>query len=98
MATLQNGSQPKPTSPLMVRLDESSKSVLSEAAALRGISVSDYVRTVTIAQARKEVEAAAHQVIALTPDEQLTFWKALEEPPRLTKRQKELGRLMKGKP
>jgi hypothetical protein len=51
---------------------------------------------VTVAQARKEVEAAGEQVIALTPAEQLAFWKALQEPQRLTKRQKELGRLMRG--
>lgn len=98
MATLQNNAQAKPASPLMVRLDESSKSLLSQAADLRRISVSDYVRAVTVAQARKEVEAAGEQVIALTAAEQLAFWKALQEPPRLTKRQKELGRLMQGKP
>lgn len=97
MATRQSNSQSKPTSPLMVRLDESSKSVLAQAADLRRISVSDYVRTVMVSQARKEVEAAGDQVIALTPAEQLAFWKALQEPARLTKRQKELGRLMQGK-
>jgi uncharacterized protein (DUF1778 family) len=96
MATLQNNAQSKQASPLMVRLDESSKSLLSQAADLRRISVSDYVRAVTVAQARKEVEAAGEQVIALTPAEQLAFWKALQEPPRLTKKQKELGRLMRG--
>jgi uncharacterized protein (DUF1778 family) len=97
MANLQSKSESKPASPLMVRLDETSKSVLSQAAALRRISVSDYVRAVTVAQAQKEVEAAGEQVIALTPAEQLAFWKALQEPPRLTKRQKELSRLMQGK-
>ena len=43
---------------LMVRLDEESKSYLSQAAELRGISLSDYVRTVTVSQARREVSAA----------------------------------------
>jgi uncharacterized protein (DUF1778 family) len=96
MPTTQHNSGTKSASPLMVRLDEESKSVLTEAAELRGISVSDYVRTVTVAQARKEVRAAEAQVLALTPDEQLAFWTALHEPVRLTKRQKELGRLMRG--
>ena len=46
----------------MVRLDEAGKSALSRAAELRGISVSDYVRTVTVPQARKEVDAYLGQV------------------------------------
>ncbi len=45
-------------SPLMVRLDADSKDAIARAAELRGISVSDYVRQVTVAQARKEVGAA----------------------------------------
>ena len=83
-------------SPLMVRLDEQSKAYLSEAAQLRQISVSDYVRTVTVSQARREVEAARSQTISLTPDEQLAFWTALSAPPKLTKRQKKLGAIMRG--
>ena len=81
--------------PLMVRLDDEGKSVLTRAAQLRGISVSDYVRTVTVAQARKEVHAAGERVIALTPEEQLAFWTALSEPVKLTPAQKKLGALMR---
>jgi len=88
--------KPSPTSPLMVRLDVRGKAVLKEAAELRGISVSDYVRTVTVGQARREVAAAREQVIAMTPDEQLAFWQALQEPASLTPKQRELGRLMRG--
>jgi uncharacterized protein (DUF1778 family) len=80
----------------MVRLDADSKDVLTRAAELRGISVSDYVRQVTVGQARKEVEAAAGQTIALTPEEQLAFWNALNQPAKLTAAQKELGKLMRG--
>jgi uncharacterized protein (DUF1778 family) len=80
----------------MVRLDTESKAYLVEAAKLRRISVSDYVRTVTVPQARKEVRAAREQTIALTPEEQLAFWNALNEPPRLTPAQKELGAVMRG--
>jgi uncharacterized protein (DUF1778 family) len=83
-------------SPLMVRLDEESKYVLARAAELRRISVSDYVRQVTVAQARKEVLAATGQTIALTPDEQLAFWNALSQPAKLTQAQKKLGKLMRG--
>jgi uncharacterized protein (DUF1778 family) len=82
---------------LMVRLDEGSKSVLAKAAKLRNISVSDYVRQVTIGQARREVRAAQEQIISLTPEEQLAFWQALNDPPKLTAAQKRLAALMRGK-
>lgn len=84
-------------SPLMVRLDAESKQALTAAAELRRISVSDYVRTVTVAQARREVAGARDQTIVLSPDEQLTFWQALQAPPKLTPAQKRLGALMRGR-
>jgi len=80
----------------MVRLDEESKAFLAEAAELRRISVSDYVRAVTVAQARKEVLAAREQTLAMTPEEQLAFWNALNETPRLTDAQRRLGSVMRG--
>lgn len=83
-------------SPLIVRLDDKSKEFLSKAAALRRISVSDYVREVTIAQARREVLAAREQTISMTPAEQLMFWNALNETPRLTAAQRRLGSVMRG--
>ena len=88
--------KPKSASPLMVRLDDASKASLARAAELRRISISDYVRTVMVAQARREVQAAREQTIALTPEEQLAFWNALNEPPRLTDAQRKLGSLMRG--
>ena len=94
--TRTNGLPAPSASPLMVRLDTESKEVLARAAGLRGISVSDYVRQVTVSQARKEVEAAAGQVIALTAEEQLAFWAALNQPVKLTAAQKKLGKLMRG--
>lgn len=92
--TAQPKKQPANRS-LVVRMDEQSKAVLAQAAELRGISISDYVREVTVAQARREVQAAREQVIALTPDEQLAFWNALNEMPRLTSAQQRLGELMR---
>lgn len=83
-------------SPLMVRLDADSKKALAAAADLRRISVSDYVRTVTVAQACREVAGARQQTITLSPDEQLAFWDALRSPPKLTIAQKRLARLMQG--
>ncbi|MEX0702086.1 MAG: DUF1778 domain-containing protein [Planctomycetales bacterium] len=83
-------------SPLMVRIDEESKSFLVRAAALRRISISDYVRSVTVAQARREVEAASEGTISLPPGEQLAFWNALQQPSRPTPAQKRLGAIMRG--
>lgn len=83
-------------SPLMVRLDAESKQTLAAAAELRRISVSDYVRTVTVAQARREVASARDQTILLSPDEQLAFWQALNAPAKLTPAQKRLGAMMRG--
>ncbi|HVX60473.1 MAG TPA: DUF1778 domain-containing protein [Pirellulales bacterium] len=85
-------------SPLMVRLDEEGKRLLAQAAELRRISVSDYVRTVTVAQARREVASAQQHAIALSPEEQLAFWHALEAPAKPTPAQKRLGALMRGQP
>ncbi|MDP1561468.1 MAG: DUF1778 domain-containing protein [Pirellulaceae bacterium] len=83
-------------SPLMVRLDADSKRALTEAAELRRISVSDYVRTVTVEQARREVASARDQTIQLSPTEQLAFWQALQSPSKVTPAQKRLGKLMRG--
>ncbi len=80
----------------MVRLDEESKNYLTRAAELRKISVSDYVRAVTVAHARREVIAAGEQVIALSAEEQLAFWSALNRPTPLTESQRQLGAIMRG--
>jgi uncharacterized protein (DUF1778 family) len=80
----------------MVRLDEQSKRCLAEAASLRHVSISDYVRTVTVPQAEREVRAAGEQVIAMTPHEQLAFWNALNRKPKLTRAQRDLGATMRG--
>ena len=88
----------KTASPLMVRLDEDSKQCLAEAAGLRHVSVSDYVRAVTVPQARREVLAANEHVIAMTPEEQLLFWNALNASPKLSPAQRHLGSLMRGQP
>jgi uncharacterized protein (DUF1778 family) len=94
---VQKRSREIAVSPLMVRLDGKSKDVLVEAARLRGISVSDYVRTVTVPQARREVASAQDWSLVLTAEEQLAFWQALQAAPDLTPAKKRLGALMRGK-
>ncbi len=81
---------------LMVRLDPDSKTFVTRAAEMHHVSVSDDVRSVVVAQARREIQAAEQQVIALTPAEQQEFWQALQEPATLTPAQQALGVLMKG--
>jgi uncharacterized protein (DUF1778 family) len=80
----------------MVRLDDSSKAYLTQAAKLRGISLSDFVRTVTVPQARRKVLAAREQTLTMSPTEQLAFWSARAGPPALTEPQRQLGSLMQG--
>jgi len=79
------------------RLDAESKQALTAAAELRRISISDYVRTVTVAQAHRDVASARDQTILLSPDEQLAFWQALHAPTKLAPAQKRLGAIMRGK-
>ena len=86
----------KTASPLMVRLDPESKQCLAEAANLRQISVSDYVRAVTVPQARREIRASSKQTIALTPDEQLSFWNALGQMSKMTPSQRRLTSQIRG--
>jgi len=88
--------KPASTGSLTVRLDPTSKASLVAAARLRRISVSDYRLAVAVSQARREVEAARQQVDILSPAEQLAFWTALNEPPKLTEAQRHLGLLMRG--
>jgi uncharacterized protein (DUF1778 family) len=93
---LANSPAKAAASALMVRLDAEGKRLLVEAAELRRISVSDYVRIVTVAQARRDVASAREQTIALSPEEQRAFWQALEAPAKPTPAQKRLGSLMRG--
>jgi uncharacterized protein (DUF1778 family) len=96
MSKRSNPTTSEKASPLMVRLDAESKQALTDAAELRRISVSDYVRTVTVAQARREVASAREQTVLLSPDEQLAFWRALQAPAKLTPAQKRLSAIMRG--
>jgi hypothetical protein len=54
------------------------------------------VRTVTVPQAKREIQASQEQVVVLTADEQLAFWNALNETPVLTTAQRRLGAIMRG--
>ena len=81
---------------LIVRLDEDSKNVLTRAAGLRRVSVSDYVRQVAVSQASRDVAASEQRTISMTAEEQLAAWTALQEPVKLTPAQRRLGKVMRG--
>jgi uncharacterized protein (DUF1778 family) len=82
---------------LMVRLDRNSKKLVQRVATLRGVSTSDYVRSVVLASARRDLLEAERNVIALDAAAQLAFWNALNEPVELTAAQRRLGEVMRGR-
>jgi uncharacterized protein (DUF1778 family) len=81
---------------LQARLDPESKQAVEKAAKLRHVGLSDYIRLVLVATAKKEVEQAKQQVLQMTADEQERFWQALQAPVKLTKAQRKLGEIMRG--
>lgn len=81
---------------IQARINSENKGLIVQAAKLREIPVSDYMRLVLIDQARKEVTSNEQRVLQLTADEQIEFWNALDNPKSLTESQKELGKLIKG--
>lgn len=84
------------TTTLQTRLDPKSKQTIVQAAKLRNVGLSDYVRLVLVSTAKREVEQAKNQVLQMTADEQEQFWKALQAPVKLTKNQRKLGKIMQG--
>jgi uncharacterized protein (DUF1778 family) len=86
----------KATRTLQARLDPESKRVVEEAAKLRHVGLSDYIRLVLVPTARREVEQAKQQVLQMTPEEQERFWLALQAPVKPTDAQRKLGKLMRG--
>ena len=77
---------------LLIRCDTGTKRVLERAAGLRGLSLSDYVRSRVVPLAKQDVEEADTGVLRLPREAQIAFWKALQNPPALTDAQRELGR------
>jgi uncharacterized protein (DUF1778 family) len=84
------------TKTLQARLDPQSKRIVEEAAKLRHVGLSDYIRLVLVSTARREVEQAKQQVLQMPADEQERFWLALQAPAKPTRAQRNLGKIMKG--
>ena len=81
---------------LQARLDLESKRAVEQAAKLRHVGLSDYIRLVLVPTAKREVEQAKNQVLQLTADEQERFWLALQAPAEPTEAQRKLGKIMRG--
>jgi uncharacterized protein (DUF1778 family) len=86
----------KATTTLQARLDPESKRAVEQAAKLRKVGLSDYIRLVLVPTARREVALAKQQTLQLTPDEQARFWQALQAPAKPTPAQRKLAKIMRG--
>ena len=84
------------TTTLQARLDPQSKRAVEEAAKLRHVGLSDYIRLVLVPTAKREVAQAKNNVLQMTADEQERFWLALEAPAKPSEAQSELGKIMRG--
>lgn len=80
---------------VLVRFDRESKSLVRRAAALKGLTMSDYVRSRLVPVAREEIEEAASGVLRLEKKDQIALWRALSNPPKPNAAQKALGRLVR---
>ena len=80
---------------LLVRLDRGGKTLVHRAAAARGLTVSEYVRTRILSLARQDVTEAETQVLRLSREDQILFWQSLQNPPPPTAAQRRLGRLIR---
>jgi len=86
----------KSTTTLQARLDPKSKEAVIQAAKLRHVGLSDYIRLVLVPTAKREVEQAKNQVLQMTAEEQERFWLALQFPAIPTKAQRKIGKIMRG--
>ena len=80
---------------LLVRVDRRSKSLLRKAAAARGLSVSDYVRSRVVPLAQQDLIEADTGVLKLSRDDQVALWRALQNPRPPTPAQRALGKLIR---
>lgn len=80
---------------LLVRFDRVDKVLVQRAAHLRGLTLSDYVRSKILPLARQDIEEAGFGVLRLPKEDQVAFWRALQHPPAPTKTQRALGRLVR---
>ncbi len=87
--------EPAKTANVLIRVDAKNKARIRRAAELSGLSVSDYVRSRISGIAERDIEEAETGVLRLNRADQLALWKALQNPPPLSKAQRALGALIR---
>lgn len=88
-------SEPTKTANVLIRFDAKRKAKIRRAAELRGLSLSDYVRTRIVSIAERDLEEAQTGVLRLAREDQVALWRALQNPPPPTRAQRALGRLIR---
>jgi len=86
---------PSKNANLLVRFDSGAKSLVLRAASLRGLSLSDYVRSRIVPLAKQDVDEAETGVLRLAKQDQIALWQALQHPPAPTRAQRELGKFVR---
>ena len=91
------GRFPEPTksASVLIRIDAKRKARVKRAADLTGLSLSDYVRSHIVRIAERDIEAAETGVLRLAREDQVSLWRALQNPPPPTKAQRALGALVR---
>ncbi len=87
--------EPAKTANVLIRFDAKRKARIRRAAELRGLSVSDYVRSRIVAIAERDIEEAQTWVLRLGREDQIVPWRALQKPRPPTKAQRALGKLIR---
>jgi uncharacterized protein (DUF1778 family) len=83
------------TASVLIRFDARRKARIKRAADLTGLSLSDYVRSRIVRIAERDIEEAETGVLRLRREDQISFWRALQSPPKPTKAQRALGALVR---
>lgn len=86
---------PSKTASLLVRFDRQAKGIVQRAATVRGLTVSDYVRSRILTLATQDVEESESGLLRLAKADQIAFWQALQHPPAPTPAQRALGKLVR---
>ena len=81
---------------ITIVLSEQDRIAIAKAAKFRQLSEAEYVLAAATSQAKHDIASPDIGEIRLTPAEQLAFWRALHRPAKLTRAQKQLGKIIRG--
>lgn len=81
---------------LQARVKPAAKDLVVKAAQKRDVAVSDYIRSVIVEQAEREVQGAEQDILLLTANEQRQLWEMLDVDCEINEGQVKLAKLMNG--